>query len=128
MLPSFLLRLSNEDDLIFNFTFVQRQIVSASTETSIPIDTTVNGLTFLFAPTEKELDNLVTKELQADPNFHKTNPNVQFIGDYNTGGNASVQYQWTWKWKPPRTTEDRGSGWRNCCSVCDRTGLLRLLR
>ncbi|QDS72806.1 hypothetical protein FKW77_006540 [Venturia effusa] len=119
MPPSFLLRLSNDDDLIFNFTFAQRQILSSPTEARALTDTFVNGLTFLFAPTGKELDNLVTKELQADPNFHKTNPNVQFIGDYNTGGSASVQYQWTWKWKPPRTTEDRGGGWRNCCSFVE---------
>ncbi|TLD39478.1 ArfGap domain-containing protein [Venturia nashicola] len=117
--PSYLLRLSNDDDLVFNFTFVQRQIVSAPTETPAAADTTVNGLTFLTAASGKELDNLVTKELQADPNFHKTNPNVQFIGDYNTNGSASVQYQWTWKWKPPRINEDRGGGWRNCCSFVE---------
>jgi Arf-GAP/SH3 domain/ANK repeat/PH domain-containing protein len=101
---------------VFSFTFVQRQAVDSAAGTGV--DTAINGLTFLFAPTAKELDNLITKELQADPNFHKTNPNVQFIGDYNTGGSPSVQFQWTWKWKPPRVSEDRGGGWRNCCSVC----------
>jgi Arf-GAP/SH3 domain/ANK repeat/PH domain-containing protein len=83
------------------------------------VDTTIKGLTFLFAPTSRELDNLVTRELHADPNLHKNNPNVSFIGDSTTGGSPSVQFTWAWKWKPPRPTEDRGGGWRTCCSFVE---------
>lgn len=122
--PTFLLRLSNEEELIFNFTFVLRQDTSlhhvdsgSSGEQNQPNDTIINGLTFIFAPSAKDVENLATKELHADPNLHKNNPNVQLVGDYTTGGSPSVQAQWSWKWKPPRAVEDRGGGWRNCCSV-----------
>jgi Arf-GAP/SH3 domain/ANK repeat/PH domain-containing protein len=123
--PSFLLRLSNDDELIFSFTIVLRQTTSSTnstTDTSTPtssLDTVVNGLTFLFAPTSKDLDNLITKELHSDPNLHKNHPNVHLIGDYSTTGNPSVQFQWTWKWRPPKIAEDRGGGWRTCCSFVD---------
>lgn len=80
-------------------------------------DTLINGLTFLFAATSRDLDNLVTKELHADPNLHKNNPNVQLVGDYSTNGHRSIQFSWTWRWKPPRAAEERAKGWRNCCSV-----------
>ncbi|KIW01466.1 uncharacterized protein PV09_07223 [Verruconis gallopava] len=123
--PSFLLRLSNDDDLIFNFTIVIRKTPappSATADGSVPpaaIDTTINGLTFLYASTTRELENLITKELHADPNLHKNNPNVTLIGDYSTSGNPSVSFQWSWKWRPPKLAEDRGGGWRNCCSFVD---------
>ncbi|KAK7734366.1 hypothetical protein SLS57_000060 [Botryosphaeria dothidea] len=121
--PTFLLRLSNEDELFFNFTFVLRQSQALQTasnpaipvSTLAPVDTVISGLTFAFAPSSKELDNLVTREFHADPNLHK-NPNVELVGDYSTLGNQSVQFQWSWKWRPPRTLEDRGGGWRNTCS------------
>jgi Arf-GAP/SH3 domain/ANK repeat/PH domain-containing protein len=107
---NFLLRVPYDDDLTFNFTIVLRQEDAA-------VDTNIKGLTFLVASSTRELDSLVTRELHADPNLHKNNPNVSFIGDFTTGGTASVQFPWAWKWKPPRPTEDRGGGWRSCCSV-----------
>jgi Arf-GAP/SH3 domain/ANK repeat/PH domain-containing protein len=122
--PSFLLRLQNDDDLIFNFTFVVRQPPGSNAPVEPPLyngpmDTTINGLTFIFAASSRELDNLVTKELHADPNLHKNNANVQLVGDYSTGGSSSVQFQWSWKWKPPRAPEDRAKGWRTCCSFVE---------
>jgi len=82
------------------------------------LDTVINGLTFVFASNSKELDNLVTREFHANPNLHK-DPHVELVGDYTTGGSASVQFQWTWKWKPPKPTEDRGGGWRTSCSFVE---------
>ncbi|KAJ9668809.1 hypothetical protein H2201_001055 [Coniosporium apollinis] len=120
--PNFLLRLSNDEEITFNFTIVLRQTSpgtnGASANPSATADTSVKGLTYVFAPSSKELQNLVTREFQADPNFHK-NPNVQLLGDYTTGGSSSVQFHWSWKWRPPRTTEDRGGGWRNSCSFAE---------
>jgi len=80
------------------------------------VDTVVNGLTYVSASTAKEVENLVTREFHADPNLHK-NANVQLVGDYSTGGSQSVSFEWSWKWRPPKSTEDRGGGWRNNCSV-----------
>ena len=110
--PSFLLRLDFDDELEFKFSFVIRQSDSSNN----PTDTVIQGLTFAFASTSRELDNLVTREFHADPNFHK-NPNVQLVGDYSTGGSSSVQLDWTWKWRPPKAIEDKGGGWRTTCSV-----------
>ena len=124
--PNFLLRLSSDDELTFNFTFNARQsqgppsIYNVNNTSTItpngPADTTINGLTFVFASSTKELDNLVTREFHANPNLHK-NPNVELVGDYSTGGSPSVQFQWSWRWKAPKTMEDRGGGWRTSCSV-----------
>jgi Arf-GAP/SH3 domain/ANK repeat/PH domain-containing protein len=124
--PSFLIRLPNEDELNFNFTFVTRQgqpaqsIYNVNNPSAVAAtglaDTVINGLTFVFASSPKELDNLVTKEFHANPNLHK-DPHVELVGDYSTHGSPSVQFQWTWKWKPPKTVEDRGGGWRTTCSV-----------
>ncbi|THC98693.1 hypothetical protein EYZ11_001827 [Aspergillus tanneri] len=126
--PTFLLRLSNEDELNFRFTFILRQTqtgnVPSSTvngvSTSLPevADTVLTGLTFAHAPNSKELDNLITREFHANPNL-QNNSNVQFVGDYSTGGNPSVQFDWSWKWKPPKAVEDKGGGWRNSCSFLD---------
>ena len=82
------------------------------------MDTFINGLTFAFASNTKDLDNLVTREFHADPNLHK-NSNVELVGDYSTGGSPSVQFEWSWKWRPPKITEDRGGGWRNTCSFVE---------
>jgi Arf-GAP with SH3 domain, ANK repeat and PH domain-containing protein len=60
----------------------------------------------------------VTREFHADPNLHK-NSNVELVGDFSTGGSASVTFEWSWKWKPPKSAEDRGGGWRNCCSFVE---------
>lgn len=30
-----------------------------------------------------------------------------------------MQFDWTWKWKPPKAHEDKGGGWRNCCSFLE---------
>jgi len=82
------------------------------------VDTLINGLTFAFASNSKDLENLVTREFHADPNLHK-NSNVELVGDYSTGGSSSVRFDWSWKWKPPRMTEDRGGGWRNTCGFLE---------
>jgi Arf-GAP/SH3 domain/ANK repeat/PH domain-containing protein len=125
--PSFLIRLTNDDELTFNFTFVVRQgqaaqsiynVNNAATITPNPIDTVINGLTFVFGSSPKEVENLVTREFHANPNLHK-NPLVELVGDYSTLGSASVQFQWSWKWKPPKTMEDRGGGWRTSCSFVE---------
>ena len=79
------------------------------------VDTQIAGLTYIFASNPKEVDNLVVREFHANPNLHK-NSNVELVGDYTTGGSASVQFNWSWKWRPPKPTEDRGGGWRSSCS------------
>ena len=123
--PSFLVRLTNSDELNFNFTFIVRQqnytngtIANGEEGASHSLDTQIAGLTYIFASTPKEVDNLTVREFHSDPNLHK-NPNVQLVGDYSTGGNASVQFTWSWKWRPPRPVEDRGGGWRNSCSFVE---------
>ncbi|KAF2134117.1 ARF GTPase-like protein activator [Dothidotthia symphoricarpi CBS 119687] len=126
--PAFLLRLPNDEELSFNFTFILRQhlaVPSIYNTNSAPaaaqsglIDTVVNGLTFVFASSSRELDNLVTREFHANPNLHK-NPQVELVGDYSTGGSSSVQFHWSWKWSPPKTNEGRGGGWRTSCSFVE---------
>ncbi|RHZ58503.1 hypothetical protein CDV55_105309 [Aspergillus turcosus] len=126
--PTFLLRLTNEDELNFNFTFILRQTQTTNSSnsvvngvaTSLPevADTVLTGLTFAHATNSKELDNLITREFHANPNL-QNNTNVQFVGDYTTSGSPSVQFNWSWKWKPPKPTEDKGGGWRNSCSFLD---------
>ncbi|KAL2023193.1 hypothetical protein VTK56DRAFT_3316 [Thermocarpiscus australiensis] len=122
--PSFLLKLANDDDLVFTFTFVIRRLQhivpnsASGIETVTPVDTQINNLTFVFASTPREVENLVTREFQADPNLHK-NANVELVGNYSTEGSASVTFDWTWRWKPPKSTEDRGGGWRSSCSFVE---------
>ncbi|KAM0721997.1 hypothetical protein Q7P37_002923 [Cladosporium fusiforme] len=124
--PTFLLRLSNTDELYFNFTFVSRQQTvtnGAPTNGTAPnppqaVDTQITGLTYIFASNPKEVDNLVVREFHANPNLHK-NSNVELVGDYATGGSASVQFGWSWKWRPPKPSEDRGGGWRSSCSFVE---------
>ncbi|KAF2499646.1 centaurin-beta-2 [Lophium mytilinum] len=126
--PTFLIRLPNDEELVFGFTFVARQSQgspsayntnnNSTVAASGPTDVTINGLTFVQGSTIRELDNLVTREFHANPNLHK-NPNVELVGDYSTGGHPSVQFQWSWKWKPPKPQEDRGGGWRNSCSFVE---------
>ena len=82
------------------------------------VDTSIAGLTFAYASNSRDLDNLVTREFHADPNLHK-NSNVQLVGDYATDGRPAVQFDWAWKWRPPKPTEDRGGGWRNSCSFLE---------
>lgn len=137
--PTFLLRLNNEDELNFKFTFILRQSPTGNTpsstvngvSTTLPelVDTVLTGLTFAHASNSKELDTLITREFHANPNL-QNNSNVQLVGDYTTGGNPSVQFDWSWTWKPPKTTEERGFGWRNSCSFLDydqRTNRLNTL-
>lgn len=137
--PSFLLRLVNDDELNFQFTFVirQSQVSSSSTATingvasALPevADTTLKGVTFAHASNNKELDNLVTREFHANPNL-QNNANVQHVGTFSTSGIPSVQFEWSWKWKAPKRTEDRGGGWRNFCSFLhydERTNRLNTL-
>ena len=82
------------------------------------IDTSITGLTFAHASNARDLENLVTREFHADPNLHK-NSNVQLVGDYSTNGSAALQVEWSWIWRPPKTNEDRGGGWRNSCSFLE---------
>ncbi|RYP24746.1 hypothetical protein DL765_000292 [Monosporascus sp. GIB2] len=105
--PSFLLKLTNDDELVFTFNFVIRQEANGTVS-----DASIHGLTYVYASTSREVENLVTREFHADPNLHK-NANVELVGDFTTGGCSSVSFEWTWKWKPPKTSEDRGGGWRN---------------
>ncbi|KAJ5946217.1 hypothetical protein N7454_003056 [Penicillium verhagenii] len=137
--PTFLLRLANDEELIFNFTFILRQTQTSNAtgstvngvSTSLPevSDTVLNGLTFAHASNSKELDNLITREFHANPNL-QNNSNVQLIGDFSTEGTPSVSFEWSWTWKPPKGTEDKGGGWRNSCSLLDydqRTNRLNTL-
>jgi len=132
--PAFLLKLANDDELVFTFTFIVRQskqvVQSASGESHGATDTQINGLTFVYGSTPREVDNLLTREFEADPNLHK-NANVELVGDFATDGSPSVQFEWSWKWKPPKQAEDKGGGWRNTCNVrplCDICCLCHLLR
>ncbi|KAI1333302.1 ArfGap-domain-containing protein [Xylariaceae sp. FL0255] len=109
--PALLLKLNNDDELLFNFAFVVRKDDSG-------LDTQINGLTYVYASTGRDVETLVTREFHADPNLHK-NSNVELVGDYNTDGSASITFDWSWKWKPPRVMEDRGGGWRNVCSFVE---------
>ena len=125
VVPSFILRFDNEDDLTFRFTFVARQttaaqsgVIPSGAANTANADTFITGLTFAYASNPRELENLVTREFHADPNLHK-NSNVQLIGDYSTDGSPAVQFEWSWKWRPPKANEDRGGGWRNSCSFLE---------
>ncbi|KIW98680.1 uncharacterized protein Z519_00341 [Cladophialophora bantiana CBS 173.52] len=119
---SFLPRLDLEDELEIHFTFITRQnsgpLPATPSTSTAAVDATITGLTFAYAQNAKELDTLVTREFHADPNLHK-NSNVQFIGDFGTHGSPAVTYEWTWHWKPPKAQEDKGGGWRNCCSFLE---------
>ena len=122
-MPNFLLKINNDEELTFTYTLIIRQSQQPSSSgsgssTDALVDTALNGLTYVSASTAKEVENLVTLEFHADPNLHK-NANVQLVGDYATGGSQSVQFDWTWKWRPPKVTEDNGGGWRNCCSFVE---------
>lgn len=117
-LPFFIPCLGSEDELEFAFSFVVRQGQSSVSSVPNAIDTFINGLTFAFASTNKDLDNLVTREFHADPNLHR-NANVELVGDYATGGSPSTRFDWSWKWRPPKAIEDKGGGWRNICSFVE---------
>lgn len=117
---SFLLQLDLEDELDFHFTFVTRQTTTAQSQNN-PVaatETAISGLTFAFAPNSRELDTLITREFHANPNLHK-NANVQLIGDFATSGSPAIEYDWNWRWRPPKAAEDRGGGWRNTCSFLE---------
>ncbi|KAF8863329.1 centaurin beta [Acephala macrosclerotiorum] len=122
--PNFILKLNNDDELTFKFTFVLRKSqqfvpgANGGPDTVSLVDTNINGLTYVSASTAKEVETLVTREFHADPNLHK-NANVQLVGDFSTGGSQSVSFEWSWKWRPPKATEDRGGGWRNDCSFVE---------
>lgn len=137
-IPTFMLRLSNDEELVFKFTFIIRQTQTGNAQNSVNgvsttmpevADTSLMGLTFAHASNSKELDNLITREFHANPNL-QNNSNVQLIGDYSTEGSPSVTFDWSWTWKPPKVTEDKGGGWRNSCSFLDydqRTNRLNTL-
>lgn len=101
---------------MFTFTFHVRQAFPSTGDlNSAALDTQINGLTYVYASTPREVENLVTREFHADPNLHK-NANVELIGDFSTGGSPTVTFDWSWKWKPPKHSEDPGGGWRSSCS------------
>ncbi|SZF00194.1 unnamed protein product [Blumeria hordei] len=114
--PNFLLKLNNDAELTFKFTFIIRQTSTQDSKTLV--DTNINGLTYVSASTPKEVETLVTREFHADPNLHK-NANVQLVGDFSTGSSQSVSFDWSWKWRPPKAVEDKGGGWRNTCSFVE---------
>lgn len=129
--PNLLLRVDLEDELDVQFTLLSRQTSPSSTSqaqsqtqpqqgtgTAQPQETNISGLTFAYASNARELDTLITREFHSDPNLHK-NSNVQLVGDLSTNGYTSVELEWTWHWKPPKLTEDRGGGWRNNCSFLE---------
>ena len=100
------------------FTFeIRDPQITRSTDTK-PTSTQISGLTFAFASNPRDLDTLLTREFHADPNLHK-NANVELVGDYSTDGHPSKQFDWTWRWRPPKATEDWGNGWRNTCSFVE---------
>ncbi|KAF3176519.1 hypothetical protein TWF788_008005 [Orbilia oligospora] len=113
--PGILLKLTNEDELNFDFTFVARQ---RRDEAGTATDTNITGLTFILASNHRELDDLVTREFHADPNLHK-HANVDFLGDYSTGGSPSVSFTWSWKWRPPKGVPEKSSGYRNTCAFVE---------
>ena len=119
-LPNFLPRLEHDEEIKFDFTFSVRHgnTATSSEGASTEADTVIKGLTFLFAPTTRDLDTLVTREFNADPNLHK-NPNVDLVGDFSTAGKASGSFEWSWKWRPPKGAEDKGGGWRTSCSFVE---------
>ncbi|KAI9658817.1 MAG: hypothetical protein M1831_003843 [Alyxoria varia] len=119
-LPTFLPRLEYDEELKFDFTFSVRQGNTAASPdlASTDADTVIKGLTFIFAPTTRDLDTLVTREFNADPNLHK-NPNVDLVGDFSTVGKTSENFEWSWKWRPPKGAEDKGGGWRTSCSFVE---------
>ncbi|KAF3914693.1 hypothetical protein AA313_de0206164 [Arthrobotrys entomopaga] len=110
-----LLKLTNEDELNFEFTFVARQ---RREESGAVVDTNITGLTFILASNHRELDDLVTREFHADPNLHK-HANVDFLGVYSTGGSPSVSFTWNWKWRPPKGVAEKASGYRNTCAFVE---------
>lgn len=124
--PNFIIKLNNEEELTFTFTIVIRQSQQFQNNTNNGVqgtavgmaETTVNGLTFIAASNSKEVDNLVTLQFHADPNLHN-HSNVHLMGDYSTGGSQSVSFEHSWKWRPPKISEDRGGGWRNTCSFVE---------
>ena len=121
--PSFIPRLDVDDELDFRFTFIARQTPSSTpapaASGALPlVDTNISGLTFAYASNSRDLDTLITREFHADPNLHK-NQNVQLIGDLNTAGSPSIEFEWNWRWKPPKSSMDKGGGWRNCCSFLE---------
>ncbi len=113
------MKIPNEEELTFRFSIIVRQSQAFSDVGLTASDTTIAGLTFIFAGSSRELDNLVTREFHADPNLHK-NANVELVGsEFSTSGVPLVTIDWSWKWRPPKPTEDRGGGWKNICTFVE---------
>ncbi|PHH55038.1 putative ribosylation factor GTPase-activating protein cnt6 [Ceratocystis fimbriata CBS 114723] len=113
--PSFLLKLSSDEELVFNFKFIIRR---SDDGTSSPIDTNIAGLTFVHGSNPRDVENTLTSEFHSNPNLHKMD-NVTLIGDYATNGSPAVSFEWTWKWQPPKAMDERQAGWRNTCSFVE---------
>ena len=39
--------------------------------------------------------------------------------EISTSGSPSVQFNYTWKWRPPKLQEDKGGGWRTACTFVE---------
>ncbi|KAK7203142.1 ARF GTPase activator [Myxozyma melibiosi] len=74
----------------------------------------MNGLTFMNSCNGKQIDTMLTKELQSDPNIQKRQ-NVMFIGDYSANQGGVIEFEWTWVWSPPSDLNEVFNGWRNTC-------------
>ena len=62
---------------------------------------------------------MVTREFHSDPNLHK-NSNVELVRqEVSTDGSPSIQFDYSWKWKPPKHAEDKGGGWKNSCTFVE---------
>lgn len=119
-MPNFLIKVNHEEELTFKFTIILRQGQQAGVGGGAvapgALDTLIQGLTYVSSSTAREVESLLTREFNADPNFHK-HSNAWLLGDHTTGGNPSVSFDWSWKWQPPKATDDKGGGWRNHCCV-----------
>ena len=116
--PQLLLRFNNDEDLHLHFRFVVQSPHALQAIDGNDSSTQINNLTFAFASNYKDLEALVTRDFHADPNIHK-NANVELLGDVSTNGNSSLHFDWSWNWRPPKFTEDRGGGWRNTFSFME---------
>ncbi|KAK9458797.1 uncharacterized protein V1516DRAFT_643472 [Lipomyces oligophaga] len=77
----------------------------------------IAGLTFMAASNGRQLDTMLTKELQFDPNIQNRS-NVKFIGDYSSSKSSKV-LEWSWTWQPPHDFVDQFNGWRNSCCFAE---------
>ncbi|CCG85184.1 putative ARF GTPase activator [Taphrina deformans PYCC 5710] len=105
-LPIHLLKVENEPDLHFTFTFVLKQ-------------SSLSGVTFVTGTNLSAIERLITSGYNADSNIQK-NKNVKVLGDYRSDtGDLEIQY--TWKWAPSDSSIVPGmlGGWKSVCSFSE---------